>query len=349
MKVTFNSPKQQDASKEEGIRVPYAPAKRVAFNLRWYFILVLTFSPVAFLLWYVGRDWVITTAPGIVTTEPQLVVASGEGQVDEVFAVIGEEVEPGTPLMRVTSPLLRAGIAERRYQLLQLKFDWQRYNQAKMAALDEEIRIAKEGAKNQESVFQEYAKYKKQNLVSSADFAAVLQIRTQSQLIYQQALQRKVDEMRKIQELVSAGSQSMAMNELRRDLAEMESRLTQLQPVAFSGGRVVDVLVKPGDWVFEETPLLLLASAYQYQVNAYVLPKYIEEVQQGEKAVIQFSSGEEIKARVGREVELADKIPPQLAGPFEGHKSMLKVKLILEETIPDKLKIEGLPVMVKFN
>ncbi len=50
----------------------------------------------------------------------------------------------------------------------------------------------------------------------------------------------------------------MAMNELRRDLAEMESRLTQLQPVAFSGGRVVDVLVKPGDWVFEETPLLLL-------------------------------------------------------------------------------------------
>ncbi len=53
MKVTFNSPKQQDASKEEGIRVPYAPAKRVAFNLRWYFILILTFSllPFYFGMW----------------------------------------------------------------------------------------------------------------------------------------------------------------------------------------------------------------------------------------------------------------------------------------------------------
>lgn len=349
MKVTFNSPKQQDATKEEGIRVPYAPARRAAFNIRWYLILILTFSPVVFLLWYVGRDWVITTAPGIVTTEPQLVVASGEGQVDEVFVVIGQDIEQGTPLMRVNSPLLRAGIAERRFQLSQLRFDWRNYNKAKMVALDEEIRIAKEGAENQESVFLEYAKYKKQNLVSSADFAAVLQIRTQSQLIYQQALQRKVDEMRKIQELVSSGAQSMAINGLKRELAEMESRMTQLQPVAFSGGRVVDVLVKPGDWVFEETPLLLLASAYQFQVNAYVLPKYIEKVQQGEKALIQFSSGEEIKAVVGREVELADKIPPQLAGPFEGQKSMLKVKLILEENIPDKLKVEGLPVMVKFN
>ncbi|WP_299013160.1 HlyD family efflux transporter periplasmic adaptor subunit [uncultured Photobacterium sp.] len=349
MKVTFNSPKQQDATKDEGVKVPYAPARRVAFSFRWYLILILTFSPVVLLLWYVGRDWLITTAPGIVTTEPQLVVASGEGQVDDVFVLVGDDVEAGTPLMRVNSPLLRAGISERRFQLSQLLFDWKSYNQAKMAALDEEIKIAREGAENQELVFKEYEKYKKQRLVSSADFAAVLQIRTQSQLSYQQALERKIDEMRKIQELASSGPQSIALNEIRRELAELESSLTQLQPVAFSQGRIVDVLIKPGDWVFEETPLLLIATANEYQVNAYVLPKHIEKVQQDNKAVIEFSSGEAVKARVGRGVELADKIPRQLAGPFEGQKSMLKVKLILEEPLPDKLKVEGLPVMVRFN
>ena len=79
------------------------------------------------------------------------------------------------------------------------------------------------------------------------------------------------------------------------------------------------------------------------------MPQYIEEVQQGEHAVIKFSSGETFDAIVGREVELADKIPPQLAGPFEGQKSMLKVKLTLEEELPDKLKVEGLPVTVVFN
>ncbi|MGF1757056.1 HlyD family efflux transporter periplasmic adaptor subunit [Photobacterium sagamiensis] len=349
MKITFNSPKKQDATKDEGIRVLYAPAKRAAFRARWYLILILTFSPVLFLLWFLGRDWFITTAPGIVTTDPQLIVATGEGQVDKLYVSIGESIEEGTPLMTVHSPSLRAAVAERRYQLSQLKLDKKKYNTEKMTALNEGIRIAGEGERLQEGIFDEYRKYKKKNMVSSADYATVLLTRTQAQINYQQAKERKIDELRKLEESALTGPQEMARNALKRELAEMESRITQLQPVAFSAGRIVDILVKPGDWVFEGTPLSLLSNSDTPHINAYVMPQYIEEVQQGEHAVIKFSSGETFDAIVGREVELADKIPPQLAGPFEGQKSMLKVKLTLEEELPEKLKVEGLPVTVVFN
>ncbi|WP_303844683.1 hypothetical protein [Aeromonas sobria] len=57
MKVTFNPPKKQDATSDQGIRVLYAPAKRIAFRARWYLILLLAFSPVIILLWYLGREW----------------------------------------------------------------------------------------------------------------------------------------------------------------------------------------------------------------------------------------------------------------------------------------------------
>ncbi|WEM45362.1 hemolysin D (plasmid) [Photobacterium sp. DA100] len=349
MKVVFNSPKKNNAQIDAGVKVPYTSVTRVAFKIRWYFILLLTFSPVALLIWYISHDWIVTSAPGIVTTEPQLIVASGEGTIDEIYFSIGEDVKQGNKLMKVISSSLQSSIAERQNQLMQLEFDWESYNKVKITALNEEIRIALEATRKQEKVYLEYEKYKTQNLVSSAEFAAVLQIFTQSKLSYQQALQKKIDEMRKIQELSSSGPLSMAKNEINRELAEMNSKLSQLQPTAPKNGQIIDILVKKGDRVFKQMPLALYSSTYHYQVISYVSPKFIEQVQLGKKAEIQFASGHTLMAHVGQKVELSDKIPSSLADPFEGQKSMLKVKLVLDERIPEQLEIEGLPVTVKFN
>ncbi len=35
MKVRFSSQKEQDPTREEGMKVLYAPGKRAAFRLRW--------------------------------------------------------------------------------------------------------------------------------------------------------------------------------------------------------------------------------------------------------------------------------------------------------------------------
>ena len=52
MKIRFSSPKEQQPTREQGLKVLYAPGKRLAFKLRWYLILLAVTSP---LLWLVGR------------------------------------------------------------------------------------------------------------------------------------------------------------------------------------------------------------------------------------------------------------------------------------------------------
>ena len=50
-----------------------------------------------------------------------------------------------------------------------------------------------------------------------------------------------------------------------------------------------------------------------------------------------------------RPVELAGKLPAQLAAPFEGEKATLKVALSLDDKLPPNLQVEGLPVTVLFD
>ena len=51
MKIRFNSDKERNPTQDGGLKVLYAPGKRVAFRLRWYLILLLISSP---LLWFFG-------------------------------------------------------------------------------------------------------------------------------------------------------------------------------------------------------------------------------------------------------------------------------------------------------
>ena len=82
--------------------------------------------------------------------------------------------------------------------------------------------------------------------------------------------------------------------------------------------------LNPATEVFNGTPLLLFSRSDSPHINAYVTPKYIDEVQQGNRAKVKFASGEIFEAIVDRGVELADKIPSQLADPFEGQKKYVK-------------------------
>ena len=146
-----------------------------------------------------GRDWIQASAPGIVTTEPQLIVSNGEGQVTALSVAIGDKLVESTRLMTIFSPSLEASIHEYQQQLAKLDTDWSEFERAKIGVIDEGIRIAKEGAVKQELVFDEYTKYKQQSMVSSADYASVVLLRTQAQINYQNALERRVEEQNRAQ------------------------------------------------------------------------------------------------------------------------------------------------------
>lgn len=191
MKVTFNPPKKQDATLDEGIRVLYAPAKRAAFRIRWYLILLLAFSPVIILLWYLGREWWLTQAPAIITTEPQLVVANGDGFIRSIYMSPGQSVSQGDTLMRFESPTLKANIEGRKARLKALELNKEGAEEAILNNLNEQINIADRGTREQEEIYKEYAGYRKEKLVSSAEYASALLSWTQSRISLQKARSEK--------------------------------------------------------------------------------------------------------------------------------------------------------------
>ncbi|MGY3915442.1 HlyD family secretion protein [Aeromonas australiensis] len=349
MKVTFNPPKKQDATSDEGIRVLYAPAKRVAFKARWYLILLLAFSPVIILLWYLGREWWLTQAPAIITTEPQLVVANGDGFIRNIYMSPGQAVSQGDALMRFESPTLQANIVERKARLKAIELDKNAAEQAILSNLDEQIRIAERGTNEQEGIYQEYAGYRKEKLVSSAEYASALLSWTQSRIDLQKAWSEKMQQELQIKEDQLTGPLASARYQLEQELTEMQAITRQQQPLSPVTGKVSDVLVQEGDWVFSGAPLALIAKREDPLVIAYVLPKYLSSMEPGHKAIVKLPSGERLAARVARPVELADKLPAQLAAPFEGQKATLKVALSLDEKLPPNLQVEGLPVTVLFD
>ncbi|MFM5501825.1 HlyD family secretion protein [Aeromonas veronii] len=349
MKVTFNPPKKQDATSDEGIRVLYAPAKRVAFKARWYLILLLAFSPVIILLWYLGREWWLTQAPAIITTEPQLVVANGDGFIRHIYTAPGQGVSQGDALMQFESPTLKANMAERKARRAAIELSKAEAEQAILHNLDEQIGIAERGSREQEVIYQEYAGYKKEKLVSSAEYATALLNWTQSRIALQKARAEKIAQELQISEDQLTGPLASARHLLDQELTEMEAMAYHQQPRAPATGKVSDVLVQEGDWVFSGAPLALISKREDPLVIAYVQPKYLSSMAPGHKAVVKLPSGERLAARVARQVELADKLPAQLAAPFEGEKATLKVALSLDEKLPPNLQVEGLPVTVLFD
>lgn len=349
MKVTFNPPKKQDATSDEGIRVLYAPAKRAAFRIRWYLILLLAFSPVIILLWYLGREWWLTQAPAIITTEPQLVVANGDGFIRSIYMSPGQSVSQGDTLMRFESPTLKANIEGRKARLKALELNKEGAEEAILNNLNEQINIADRGTREQEEIYKEYAGYRKEKLVSSAEYASTLLSWTQSRISLQKARSEKTLQELQILEDHLTGPLASARHLLAQELTEMEAISRQQQPQSPATGRVSDVLVQEGDWVFSGAPLALISKHEDPFVIAYVLPKYLSSMETSHKAIVRLPSGERLAARVARPVELADKLPAQLAAPFEGEKATLKVALSLDEKLPSGLLVEGLPVTVLFD
>lgn len=349
MRVTFDPPKKQDATSDEGIRVLYAPARRVAFRARWYLILLLAFSPVIILLGYLGREWWLTQAPAIITTEPQLVVANGDGFVRSIYLSPGQTVSQGDALMRFESPTLSANIEERRIRLAGMVLDKGQAEREILGNLDVQIEIAERGSREQEEIYNEYAGYRKQQLVSSAEYASALLSWTQSRIALQQARAEKMQQELQIREDHLTGPLVSARQRLVQELTEMEATMLQQQPLSPASGKVSDVLVQEGDWVFSGAPLALISKHEDPLVIAYVQPKYLSAMTPGHRATVKLPSGERLAARIARPVELADKLPAQLAAPFEGEKATLKVALSFDERLPANLQVEGLPVTVLFD
>ena len=343
MKIKFHLDKQKNPAQHGGVKINYGAGKRIAFRLRWYLILFLIISPVLIFVWYITKDKVIVESPGLLTTEPLKIQASQDAVISTVNIKQGQPAKQGNILIALDKPVLQAEIKqlENNISLLEktLTGDWVKQE----TLLKQKIDIATADLKEKSTLYQKYMSFNQNGLLQLEQWANVSQLKMNAELLLLES-NRNLYALN--QDKIS-GSAAQYLNELKLRLQLLKARQSELQVVAPMDGEVKDVLVQRGMTVRSGEPLMLYAIRSQPVVVAYLTPSDGQSSGIGQQATVTLPGGETIAATVSEPTKITERVPAQLAGPFDNNKAALKVVLKLEH-MPVQV-IEGLSVSVRFH
>lgn len=347
MKINYQpSSKASQPTTEQGLKVDYAAAKRGAYKARWYMLLALVILPVLLVVWIILRPQVLVLANGVISTDPLELRSPANARLISIAVVKGQQIENGTLLLQLQDLQLDAQIAELQQQLVQLAQPVDTSDQAVLQQRQASISIAEQAVVQQSDYLDSYQNFKRSGLVLTHEMAAVQQTLTNAKLALEQA-KTEVIQLRQQQQVQQlAGSVAQARRQLQQTLAQLQAQQDQLAITALSGARVIDIQVKPGEFVQQNQPLLVLSNRLQPVIFAYLAPKYLDYAEVGNKASVRLPNGDTVRAEVTEPAQLLERLPAKLAGPFDGEQAVLKLTLTPEQPITD---IEGVPVEISFD
>ena len=117
MKIRFHRDSRQSSSEVGGIKVPYAPSRRLVSRWRWYLILLVVAAPLAvLLLGLAGRSLSLVADGKLVLARFELRAATA-GYVTQVNVAPRSRVSPGAPIVRLSDPGIASSEARLRAAL----------------------------------------------------------------------------------------------------------------------------------------------------------------------------------------------------------------------------------------
>lgn len=347
MKITYrSSAKQQDPLSDNGIKVDYGAAKRKGYRARWYFLLLLVFTPVLVVLWLMLRPKIFILAPGQISTEPLLIRSPVAARLINANVVKGEQVEAGAVLLTLADPELEAQIHEIRQQLVILEQPLGISDQSILQQQQSSIAIGQQAVDLQQEYLAAYKNYQKSGLVLTHEMAVVQQTLMNARLALAKANTETIQTEQQLAIQSRAGIRAQAIRQLKQSLAQLEARQAQLSITTLTAGRVIDLQVKKGEFVAEDQPLVMLSNRSRPVVLAYLEPKYLDYATVGATATVVMPNGAKVRAEITEPAQLLERLPAKLAGPFDGEKAVLRLVLTPEKALSD---IEGVPVEVRFD
>ncbi|TRX56986.1 HlyD family secretion protein [Thalassomonas sp. M1454] len=343
MKITFKTEKQKNPTQNDGFSIFYAPAKRIAFKMRWYLLLALILSPLVIFSWYMLNDKVLVTAAGILTTEPITLDASQNSFVEKVLVKGGDKVEQGQVLIKLSSPEIEKEIA-----ILTSKYNkFKTYYNEGYKTLDSlhlrQIATYKNAKSAQESINTEFSEYNKQGMLPLNDRLAIEQNSVLAETKYQEAL----IERETVLAAHKNGQLANTLLELELALSEAKVKRDLLSIRAPKAAVVNDVMAIEGEHILNGNSLISISNLAEPVINVYLAPERMDFAQIGQSATITLPNGDEYIGTVNRPTQMSQKMPSILAGPFDGNKSALKVTLDITDA-PEFI-FEGLLVDVRFH
>jgi len=346
MKIKFSSTKNVTPDVDQGVRVPYAAAKRAFPKMRWYLILSLVLSPFVYLggsaLW--GGN--LVKAPGLVELAQAEVRAPISGRVATVRVAGGAAVKEGEVLLAFST----SGEVGQR-QLLEAQIDSAR---GPSVAADARLTIAALAdtmASAQQVVAQRLDRLKKIEFLVAQGAATEAEINLaraqwqESELAYRRSRADWVAR-REASGPQNDGDRRSVLLRLEKEQALLDQEQADRVIKAQQAGTVLSVAVRPGDFVEQGASLLTIREQGEPFVTVYLDPKYGSFAKVGAGVGVRYPDGFYLDTQIVAVEETARKLPPQLQGPFSTQHMALVVKVATLPGMAPQHRVHGLPVEV---
>lgn len=332
MKIRFSSDKERNPTQEDGLKVLYAPGKRMAFRLRWYLILFLVGSP---LLWFFGRlglGYLRVEAPAQLEMPVIELRALDAGQVTALPVKAGERVSPGQLLLQLDNPAWRERISQ-----------LQGSQPLPLPALPEQsLRLQRESVElARQRVSQLQALLARGAATRGELLQAEAQLNSQQQALLD--LQWRIDQ----QGSALRGEQQQASRE-GSERKWLEQRLAALAFVAPMAARVSEVLVGLGENVGPGTLLMRLDRLAEPLLLIYLEPRDAAYAAPGRLLEVRMPDGSWLPARVLQAADSARRLPAGMQKPFTVSQMGLLVAAEFEQPLPALWRVDQLPLRVRF-
>ncbi|QEY60195.1 HlyD family efflux transporter periplasmic adaptor subunit [Pseudomonas sp. C27(2019)] len=330
MKVRFTSNKERNPAQDGGLKVIYAPSKRIAYRLRWYLILLVVASP---FIWFSSKligSMVLLDAPARTVQPLTEVRALESGTIRQLRVKTGDQVASGTLLVVLDNPVLLA------------------QHQAVMDTLDVMTLGGTPLQRQQQILHQqlERARLRSIELQRLVDMGAA----TRGELYQARDLlnDRQVALAEIERQLAPTNDQEIYTRRNQSDLIALDKRLEQLQITANSDVVIRDIVVNEGEAVGPGTLLMQLQKRGIVEIEVYLDARQRELARIGQELKLRLPDGQWLDAKVTSEPKLVTRLPPGMRTAFDNDASKLLLMVETIELLGQEWQIDNLPLTARF-
>jgi len=334
MKIRFDSSKERNPTREQGLKVLYAPGKRAAFRVRWYLILVLVASP---FLWFAGKllygAWLIE-APAQLVLSTVEIRARDSARVEHLAVKSGDTVKAGALLVEMDNPEWRQRLNLLRGLQANAQRSAEPADTALQAVLARQLDRANEKLATAQRLREEGAATQGEVLAAASE-----RDQRESDLL-------SFDQRQASQRLQPTAGNDSAMQKVEE--VWLGSRLESLRLHAQDDAVVSEVFVNEGENVGGGTLLMRLQRTARPMVMIYLDPADDAYARPGQPLKLKLPDGHWLQARVVKAADAVRQLPEGLRMPFAGKQSALVVLAEVDGPIPAGWLVNQLPLVARF-
>ena len=329
MKVRFSGQKEQDPTRDRGMKVLYAPGKRAAFRIRWYLILLLVASP---FLWFVGKlflELALTEAPARLHLPSTDVRSMLTGQVEELHVQPGTQVSTGASIVSLSSPSLSA---QRRELVASLS------QGPAVVADNTQLNSLRRRVERARTRIDELEKLLATGAATRGEVSAA-----------RDQLDLRLSELAGVtQSFRPSPAQQQNQRRERLQLAQIRRQMELLSVTAPGSGTVIDIAVVEGETVGAGSRLMSIRLQTTPRIEVYLQPRLADLARAGQRLTLHFPDGTRMDARITGEPQETRRLPPDLRTPFSDHQMGLVVTAITDSSLPPRWHLDNVPLTARF-